>query len=60
MKGMYKPKNTNVVKLKKYLTKKDKDGKRGLSRIVGGVVQFRMAGEVFIMILHTQVQYLVY
>jgi hypothetical protein len=30
MKGMYKPKNTNVVKLKKYLTKKDKDGKRGL------------------------------
>ena len=30
IKGMYKPKNTNVVKLKKYLTKKDKDGKRGL------------------------------
>jgi len=30
MKGMYKPKKTNVVKLKKYLTKKDKDGKRGL------------------------------
>jgi len=24
MKGMYKPKNTNVVKLKKYLTKKTK------------------------------------
>ena len=30
MKGMYKPKKTNVVKLKKYLTKKNKDGKRGL------------------------------
>ena len=30
MKGMYRPKKTNVVKLKKYLTKKDKDGKRGL------------------------------
>lgn len=31
MKGMYKPKKTNVVKLKKYLTKKDKDGKRNIS-----------------------------
>lgn len=31
MKVMYKPKNTNVVKLKKYLTKKDKDGKRNIS-----------------------------
>ena len=32
MKVMYKPKNTNVVKLKKYLTKKEKDnGKRNLS-----------------------------
>ena len=31
MKGMYKPKNINVVKLKKYLTKKDKDGKRNIS-----------------------------
>ena len=31
MKGMYKPKNTNVVKLKKYLTKKEKDnGKRNI------------------------------
>ena len=30
MKGMYKPKKTNVVKLKKYLTKKTKNGKRGL------------------------------
>ncbi len=31
MKVMYKPKNTNVVKLKKYLTKKEKDnGKRNL------------------------------
>ena len=30
MKGMYKPKNTNVVKLKKYLTKKQKDGKRNI------------------------------
>ncbi len=31
MKGMYKPKKTNVVKLKKYLTKKTKDGKRNIS-----------------------------
>ena len=31
MKGMYRPKKTNVVKLKKYLTKKDKDGKRNIS-----------------------------
>ena len=31
MKGMYRPKKTNVVKLKKYLTKKTKDGKRNLS-----------------------------
>jgi len=30
MKGMYKPKNTNVVKLKKYLTKKEKNGKRNI------------------------------
>lgn len=30
MKVMYKPKNTNVVKLKKYLTKKQKDGKRNI------------------------------
>lgn len=30
MKVMYKPKNTNVVKLKKYLTKKEKDGKRNI------------------------------
>jgi len=30
IKGMYKPKKTNVVKLKKYLTKKEKDGKRGI------------------------------
>lgn len=31
MKGMYKPKKTNVVKLKKYLTKKEKDnGKRNI------------------------------
>jgi len=32
MKGMYRPKKTNVVKLKKYLTKKQRDnGKRNLS-----------------------------
>ena len=30
IKGMYKPKKTNVVKLKKYLKTKDKDGKRGI------------------------------
>ncbi len=30
MKVMYKPKNTNVVKLKKYLTKKEKNGKRNI------------------------------
>ena len=30
MKVMYKPKNTNVVKLKKYLTKKQKNGKRNI------------------------------
>ena len=30
MKGMYKPKKTNVVKLKKYLTKKEKNGKRNI------------------------------
>jgi hypothetical protein len=29
MKG-YKPKQVNVVKLEKYLTKKEKDGKRNL------------------------------
>ena len=28
MKGSYKPKETNIVKLKKYLTKKEKNGKR--------------------------------
>ena len=39
MKGMYKPKNTNVVKLKKYLTKKDKRWQTRFTRIVGGVVQ---------------------
>ena len=31
IKGMYKPKKNNIVKLKKYLTKKDKDGKRSIS-----------------------------
>ena len=30
MKVMYKPKNTNVVKLKKYLTKKEKNRKRNI------------------------------
>ena len=30
IKVMYKPKNTNVVKLKKYLTKKEKNGKRNI------------------------------
>ena len=31
MRGIYKPKVKNVVKLTKYLTKKQKDGKRDLS-----------------------------
>ncbi len=29
--GRYKPKKHNIVKLKKYLTKKTKDGKRNIS-----------------------------
>jgi hypothetical protein len=28
--GRYKPKKHNIVKLKKYLTKKEKDGKRNI------------------------------
>ena len=31
MRGRYKPKKNNVVKLKKYLKTKDKDGKRNIS-----------------------------
>jgi hypothetical protein len=30
MKGSYKPKEKNIVKLKKYLTKKEKNGKRNI------------------------------
>jgi len=30
MRAIYKPKETNVVKLKKYLTKKEKNGKRNI------------------------------
>jgi len=30
MRATYKPKETNIVKLKKYLTKKEKNGKRNI------------------------------
>ena len=39
MKVMYKPKNTNVVKLKKYLTKKEKEWQTKYTIVLGGVTQ---------------------
>ena len=41
MKGMYRPKKTNVVKLKKVSNKKDKRWQTKYIQLVGGVVQFR-------------------